>query len=110
MSESGQFYGKQPMWSNSDAKSWRKSPEIGARKSHVQVASKGIWWISAIFCTWHGGCNFPGMAAGWSLGRSRRYEMTLSINSLQSLAISLVGALVASSLFLSAAVGPVPVI
>src|ERR1044072_7019846 len=41
---------------------------------------------------------------------SRRYEMSLSINSLQSLATSLVGALVASSLFLSAAVGPVPVI
>ena len=35
-------------------------------------------------------------------------EMSLSIQSLQSLAISLVGALVASSLFLSAAVGPVP--
>ena len=34
--------------------------------------------------------------------------MTLSINTLQSLAISLVGALVASSLFLSAAIGPVP--
>ena len=36
--------------------------------------------------------------------------MTLSINSLQTLAFSLIGALVASSLFLSAAVGPVPVI
>ena len=36
--------------------------------------------------------------------------MSISINSLQSLAISLVGALVASSLFLSAAIGPVPVI
>ena len=36
--------------------------------------------------------------------------MTLSLNSLQSLALSLVGALVASSLFLSAAVGPVPMI
>ena len=36
--------------------------------------------------------------------------MTLSINTMQSLAISLVGALVASSLFLSAAVGPVPAI
>ena len=35
--------------------------------------------------------------------------MSLSY-SLQSLAISLFGALVASSLFLSAAVGPVPVI
>jgi hypothetical protein len=36
--------------------------------------------------------------------------MTLSINTLQTLTISLFGALVASSLFLSAAVGPVPMI
>jgi hypothetical protein len=36
--------------------------------------------------------------------------MTLSINGLQTMALSLVGALVASSLFLSAAIGPVPVI
>jgi hypothetical protein len=36
--------------------------------------------------------------------------MTLSINTMQTLALSLVGALVASSLFLSAAVGPVPMI
>jgi len=36
--------------------------------------------------------------------------MTISFNTMQSLAISLVGALVASSLFLSAAVGPVPMI
>jgi hypothetical protein len=35
--------------------------------------------------------------------------MTLSIN-LQKLALSVFGALVASSLFLSAAIGPVPVI
>jgi hypothetical protein len=36
--------------------------------------------------------------------------MTLSIHSLQTLTVSLIGALVASSLFLSAAVGPVPMI
>ena len=36
--------------------------------------------------------------------------MTLSFNAMQSLALSLVGALVASSLFLSAAIGPVPMI
>jgi hypothetical protein len=46
-----------------------------------------------------------GPAAG-----SRRYEMTLSLNSLQTLAFSLVGALVASSLFLSAAMGPVSIV
>ena len=36
--------------------------------------------------------------------------MTLSYISLQQLALSIVGAVVASSLFSSAAVGPVPVI
>ena len=35
--------------------------------------------------------------------------MTISLN-LQQLALSVIGALVASSLFISAAVGPVPVI
>jgi len=35
--------------------------------------------------------------------------MTLSLN-IQQLAVSVLGALVASSLFISAAVGPVPVI
>ena len=50
------------------------------------------------------------MIAGWSHDQPRRYEMTLSINSLQTLAFSLVGALVASSLFLSAVVGPVSMV
>jgi hypothetical protein len=36
--------------------------------------------------------------------------MTLSIHTMQTLVVSLVGALVASSLFLSAAIGPVPMI
>jgi len=36
--------------------------------------------------------------------------MTVTINTMQSLAISLFGALVATSLFLSAAVGPAPVL
>jgi len=35
--------------------------------------------------------------------------MTISLN-IQQLAVSLIGALVASSLFISAAVGPVPII
>ena len=41
---------------------------------------------------------------------SGRQKMTLSYISLQQLALSIVGAVVASSLFISAAVGPVPVI
>ena len=36
--------------------------------------------------------------------------MTLSINTLQTLTVSLVGALVASSLFLSAVIGPVSMV
>ena len=36
--------------------------------------------------------------------------MTLSLKTMQSLVVSLVGALVASSLFLSAAMGPVQIV
>ncbi len=36
--------------------------------------------------------------------------MTLSYSNLQQLAVSVIGALVASSLFISAAIGPVPII
>ena len=36
--------------------------------------------------------------------------MTLSLNTLQTLTVSLVGALVASSLFLSAVIGPVSMV
>jgi hypothetical protein len=42
----------------------------------------------------------------WS---TKEFKMTVSFN-LQKLAISVFGALVASSLFLTAALGPVPVI
>jgi hypothetical protein len=66
-------------------------------------------WISAIFRTWHGGCNTSCMTGGWSAGRPKEIKMSVSLN-LQKLALSVFGALVASSLFLAAAVGPVPVI
>jgi len=36
--------------------------------------------------------------------------MSISLTSLQSLAVSLIGAIVASSLLLSAAMGPVPIV
>jgi hypothetical protein len=50
------------------------------------------------------------MIAGWFGDRSRRQKMTLSVRNLQSLLVSLMGALVVSSLCISAAIGPVPVI
>ena len=65
--------------------------------------------FSAIFRTWHGGCNTSCMTDGMVRRSPRRLEMTLSFN-LQKLALSVFGALVASSLFVTAAVGPVPVI
>lgn len=40
----------------------------------------------------------------------RRQTMTLSYANMQQLALSVIGALVASSLFISAAIGPVPII
>jgi hypothetical protein len=67
------------------------------------------WRFSAVFRIWHGARNTLCMTGGWSAGRQRRLKMTVSYN-LQKLALSVFGALVASSLFLTAAVGPVPVI
>jgi hypothetical protein len=65
--------------------------------------------FSAIFCNWHGGCNIPGMTAGWSGGQVQgRYKMIYA--NLHQIALSIVGALVASSVFLSAAVSSAPVI
>ena len=63
----------------------------------------------AIFRIWHGARSIPGMTDGWSAGRPKEITMSVSFN-LQKLALSVFGALVASSLFLTAAVGPVPVI
>jgi hypothetical protein len=52
---------------------------------------------------WHG--------AGWSGGQLQgRYKMSISYANLHSVALSIVGALVASSLFLSAAVSSAPII
>jgi hypothetical protein len=36
--------------------------------------------------------------------------MTLSYSNLQSLAVSVIGAMLAASLFVSAAIGPVPIV
>lgn len=68
-----------------------------------------IWQFSAVFRTWHEGCNISCMTGGWSAGPQKEITMSVSFN-LQKLALSVFGALVASSLFLAAAVGPVPVI
>jgi hypothetical protein len=74
----------------------------------VEVRKK--WRISAVFHVWHGGCNLPGMTAGWSGGQVQgRYKMTIHAN-LHQIALSVLGALMASSLFLSAAVSSAPVI
>ena len=62
--------------------------------------------FSAIFRIWHGARNTLCMTGGWSAGRPKENKMSVSFN-LQKLALSVFGALVASSLFLTAAAGPV---
>ena len=67
------------------------------------------WRFSAIFRIWHGARNTLCMTDGWSAGPPKEITMSVSLN-LQKLVVSVFGALVASSLFLAAAAGPVPVI
>jgi len=43
----------------------------------------------------------------WSVGSSGRHKMTFNLTSLQQIALSIVGALFAASISISAAVGPV---
>lgn len=74
-----------------------------AVEAFFAVFSRFLQLARRLQSPWHG--------SGWS-GKpgSGRIKMTLSFNRLHQVALALVGALVTSSLFLSAAVGPVPVI
>lgn len=54
---------------------------------------------------WHAPCTCVGMIAGWSGIKFRRHEMTHA--NLQQFAASIIGALFATTLFVTAAVGPV---
>lgn len=57
---------------------------------------------------WHAFCNPEDMSPGGPVLRFRRQKMTYA--SLQQFALSVVGALIASSLLVSAAVGPIPML
>ena len=88
---------------------WRKTLSLGAAgMAHSQPISRKPQF-SAVFRIWHGARNTLCMTGGWSAGRPKEITMTVSFN-LQKLALSVFGALIASSLFVTAAVGPVPVI
>jgi hypothetical protein len=63
------------------------------------------WQFSAVFSTWHGLCNLPGMVPD-DPAPSGRQTMTYANTSLSQLAVSLLGALVAATVFVTAAVGP----
>ena len=92
-----------------DADCWRNSPSLGGAdmvRAHPKFRKPPF---SAIFRIWHGARNTLCMTGGWSAGRPKEITMSVSFN-LQKLALSVFGALVASSLFVTAAVGPVPVI
>ena len=56
---------------------------------------------------WHGDCKTPDIRFGSTRAGSGSKTMTYNFSGLQQFAMSVVGALIASSLFISAAVGPV---
>ena len=88
---------------------WRKFPMLGAAQEGREACDFRKARISAVFRIWHGARNTLCMTGGWSAGRQKEINMSVSFN-LQKLALSVFGALVASSLFLTAAVGPVPIV
>jgi hypothetical protein len=51
--------------------------------------------------------QFSLQPAEWSVGSSGRHTMTFNLTSMQQIALSIVGALFAASISISAAVGPV---
>jgi hypothetical protein len=56
---------------------------------------------------WHALCKSPGIANGTSGGAFQGVDkMILNLSSLQQIAVSILGTLAATSLFVSAAVGP----
>jgi hypothetical protein len=63
------------------------------------------WPFSAISAVWHDLCNILSHGAGSSGAGSGRKTMTFNAT-MSQLAVSIVGALVAATLFVSAAVGP----
>jgi len=95
----------------SRTKTWWNLPSFGEPNLEGFPKLSRKWRISAVFDNWHGACKFLDMADGWP-GRpgSGRLKMTLSYISLQQIAVSIIGAVVASSLFLTAAAGPVSLI
>jgi hypothetical protein len=66
---------------------------------------KGFWQISAAKMNWHALCIAWGIG-GWSPVTGSK-TMTFNTSNLQQLAVSVIGALFASSIFISAAIGPI---
>jgi hypothetical protein len=64
------------------------------------------WRISAVFRTWHGGCNSLDIPPDGPDGKIRRLKMTFNFANVQQLAVSALGAVLAATLFISAAVAP----
>jgi hypothetical protein len=87
------------------ANCWYKSLNRIARRIASRQVKKQNWRFSAASLVWHGPCKVSDMLAEWSDERLGKKKMTYA--NLSQVAASLVAALVASTIFISAAVGPV---
>lgn len=90
------------------AKYWENSPTLGDAGTTSQTEKFRIPQFSAIFYVWHGLCRTVGMTPDGPDGRHRSKTMTLSYANMQSIVASVFGALIVSSMFISAA-GSVPI-
>jgi hypothetical protein len=77
---------------------WRASPPARGAKVAVFRGWRGL--ARSLQYPWHGRPDGPAAGSG-------RHEMTFNLANLQQFAVSVVGALIAASVFVSAAVGPV---
>ncbi|MBV8686700.1 MAG: hypothetical protein JOZ90_11295 [Alphaproteobacteria bacterium] len=89
------------------AKAWEFSPIVEAAILGLAVLLFKKPRISAIPSIWHGLCNTLGMAPDSPDAGSGSKTMSFNFANAQQFAVSIVGALVAATLFVSAAVGPV---
>jgi hypothetical protein len=91
----------------SNAESWQNFRLVGA--PDLPSADKQIEKprISAISEVWHGSCNPFCIRRNGPTGIQGVTTMSFNISNMPQLAVSVFGALLAATLFVSAAVGPV---
>lgn len=86
--------------------SWQNAPTFVNGRSGFSLLRNQKWRFSPIPALWHAFCNTFGMVPDSPVPFKGRQTMTFTNASVQQLALSVLGAFVAASLFVTAAVGP----